>query len=135
LVFFDMQKLLVIEDSKLLRLTYGRALARAGYEILNAADGLEGLESARQNLPDLILLDILLPKMSGLEVLRALKQDASTSSIPVIVMSALSEKNKEKLMTEGAHAFVEKTEALLANNSAALLQSVAEVLEKHRARP
>jgi CheY-like chemotaxis protein len=73
-----MQKLLVIEDSKLLRLTYGRALARAGYEILNAADGLEGLESARQNLPDLILLDILLPKMSGLEVLRALKQDAST---------------------------------------------------------
>jgi DNA-binding response OmpR family regulator len=69
-------KMLLVEDSKFQRVANGRALIRAGYDVVYAADGEEGLVAARENLPDLILLDMMLPKMSGLDVLRALKADA-----------------------------------------------------------
>ncbi len=63
-------KILLVEDSKFLRLATERALARAGYEINSAPDGEEALRLAKEKLPDLILLDMLLPKMSGPDVLR-----------------------------------------------------------------
>ena len=66
-----MTKILLVEDSKFLRLATERALARVGYEMSSAADGEEALRVAREKLPDLILLDMLLPKMSGLDVLKA----------------------------------------------------------------
>ena len=70
-----MTKILLVEDSKFLRLATERALARTGYEVSSAADGDEALSMARTKLPDLILLDMLLPKTSGLDVLKSLKKD------------------------------------------------------------
>ena len=69
-----MTKILLVDDSKFLRLTAERALARAGYEVSSATDGEKALRMAREELPDLILMDILLPKMSGRDVLLALKK-------------------------------------------------------------
>src|SRR5271167_329955 len=92
-----MTKILLVEDSKFLRLATERALARAGYEMSSASDGEEALLVAREKLPDLILLDMLLPKMSGPDVLKALKQDAFTKAIPVVVMTGMSQKNAARL--------------------------------------
>jgi CheY-like chemotaxis protein len=128
-----MQVILLIDDSKFLRVANGKALNRAGFEVLDAADGLEGLRLAKEKSPHLILLDMMLPKMSGLEVLRALKQDPATHAIPVIVLTALSAKNKDKLATEGAAGFVEKSDRLLENDSAALVAAVKTVLRQYDA--
>ena len=68
-------RILLVEDSKFLRLATERALTRAGYQMSSAVDGDEALLLAHANLPDLILLDMLLPKMSGPDVLKALKLD------------------------------------------------------------
>jgi DNA-binding response OmpR family regulator len=67
-------KILLIEDSKFQRMASERALLNAGYSVIHAKDGDEGLRAARENIPDLILLDMMLPKLSGLDVLRALKK-------------------------------------------------------------
>jgi two-component system, OmpR family, phosphate regulon response regulator PhoB len=125
-----MQVILLIDDSKFLRVANGKALNRAGFEVLDAADGLEGLRLAKEKSPHLILLDMMLPKVSGLEVLRALKHDPATHAIPVIVLTALSAKNKDKLATEGAAGFVEKSDRLLENDSAALVAAVKTVLKQ-----
>jgi len=84
----------------------GRVLAKAGYNILNAADGEEALRSAYENLPDLILLDMLLPKLGGQQVLHALKSNPETAHIPVIVLSSLSQLNEAKLKEEGARCIL-----------------------------
>lgn len=82
---------LVVEDEEDIRklLTYN--LEREGYTALEAADGLEGLNLARGQLPDLILLDLMLPKMDGLSVCRELERDSRTSRIPVIMLTARGE--------------------------------------------
>jgi len=97
-----MIKILLAEDSKFLRLATERALARAGYEVCSAADGEEALRLAREKLPDLILLDMLLPKMSGPDVLAALQKESLTKAIPVVVMTGMSQKNAERLRKDGA---------------------------------
>jgi CheY-like chemotaxis protein len=125
-----MTKILLAEDSKFLRLTTERALARAGYEMSSAADGEEALRLAREKLPDLILLDMLLPKMSGPEVLMALKKDPLTKGIPVVVMTGLSQKNAARLQGDGAIGFLEKSELALDKGSEKLLIAVREVLKK-----
>ena len=84
-------------------------LARAGYKIVTASDGENALLIAHDRIPDLILLDMMLPKLGGLEVLRALKQDPVTASIPIIVLSGLAQINEAKLMQEGATAYFEKS--------------------------
>lgn len=91
-----------------MRMENERALSRAGYEVICAQDGEEALQYARKEHPDLILLDLLLPKMPGVEVLARLKNEPETSSIPVVVVSGLSEKNREKLLAAGAEDYVEK---------------------------
>ena len=70
-------KILLVEDSKFLRLATERSLTRAGYGVSTAIDGEQALQMAREQLPDLILLDMLLPKMTGPDVLLALKKDPS----------------------------------------------------------
>jgi two-component system cell cycle response regulator DivK len=125
-----MTKILLVEDSKFLRLATERALARAGYEMSSAADGEEALRVAREKLPDLILLDMLLPKMSGPEVLRALKKDSLTQAIPVVVISGLSPKNAERLREDGASGFLEKAELELDKGSDKLLAAVRKIVEK-----
>jgi DNA-binding response OmpR family regulator len=120
--------ILLIEDSKLLRIANTRALVKAGYQVISAVDGEAGLRSAQESIPDLILLDMLLPKVTGLDVLKGLKSDARTSAIPVIVLSGLSQANEARLMKEGAAAFFEKSEKTLDNDSADLVEAVRGVL-------
>jgi CheY-like chemotaxis protein len=121
-------KVLLIEDSKFLRVANGRALVKAGYDVIHAGDGEEGLRSAREDSPDLILLDMMLPKISGLDVLRALKADVLTKHIPVIVLSGLGQANEAKLLKEGAAAFLMKSDKSFENNSLSLIQAVQSLL-------
>jgi CheY-like chemotaxis protein len=122
-------RILLVEDSKFLRLATERALSRAGYEMTSAVDGDEALRLARENLPDLILLDMLLPKMSGPDVLKALKQDPATMSIPVAVMTGMSQKNAARLQQDGAIAFLEKSSLELDKGSGKLLAALEEILK------
>ncbi len=78
---------LLIEDDKFLRKACEVSLKKRGLTVLTAADGEEGLQRARTHSPDLILLDMLMPKLSGMETLGALKQDERTSGIPVVILS------------------------------------------------
>ena len=129
-----MTKILLVEDSKFLRLATERALARAGYEMSSAVDGEEALRVAREKLPDLILLDMLLPKMSGPDVLKALKEDALTEAIPVVVITGMSQKNAARLQEDGAFGFLEKSALELDKGPEKLLRAVEEILDKlHRA--
>jgi len=125
-----MTKILLVEDSKFLRLATERALAHAGYEVTSAGDGEEALQLAREKLPDLILLDMLLPKMSGPEVLRALKTEPTTAGIPVVVLTGLSPKNAERLQEDGADGFLEKSALGLDQGSEALLVAVRDIVHR-----
>ena len=89
------------------------ALLKAGYEVITAEDGETALQMARERHPDLILLDMILPKMGGPEVLRHLKEEAGTAKIPVVVVSSLSEKNRERLIEAGAEDYLEKNDIML----------------------
>jgi CheY-like chemotaxis protein len=106
---------------------------KAGYAVVQAGDGEEGLRVARERVPDLILLDMMLPKVSGLEVLRSLKADTLVNHIPVIVLSGLGRANEAKLLAEGAAAFVVKSDKSLENNSAVLIQAIEKVLTASKA--
>ena len=103
---------LLVEDNRLVRMATERVLTKAGHSVRTAGDGEEALRMVQHGLPDVVLLDLLLPKLSGEEVLRRLKQNPSTTHIPVIVITALSRKNEEKLLAEGAVAFVGKEQLL-----------------------
>jgi CheY-like chemotaxis protein len=127
-----MTKILLVEDSKFLRMATERALARAGYTVVTATDGLQAMEMAQRERPNLILLDMLLPKMPGPDVLKALKNDPETRGIAVVACTALSQKNAERLKKDGACAFLDKSELGLDKGSEKLLAAVAEILRELR---
>ena len=116
-----MTKILLVDDRKFLRLATERALARAGYEVYTATDGERALPMAPEKMPDLILLGMLLPKMPGPDVLKALKNDPATAHIAVVVLTGLSHKNAVRLQPDGARAFLEKSELALDKGCHALL--------------
>jgi chemosensory pili system protein ChpA (sensor histidine kinase/response regulator) len=119
---------LLVEDSKFLRIATQRILTKAGYRVIWAADGDEALVLAGSGAPDLIVLDMLLPKLSGPEVLRSLKKNSLTAHIPVVVLSSLSQNNGRKLVQEGAAAFLEKGPLL--DNPSLLLEAIKGALSK-----
>jgi CheY-like chemotaxis protein len=103
-------KILVVDDSKFQGTIIQRTLARNGHAVILAVDGEEGLRLARQETPDVILLDMMLPRVDGPTVLQTLKNDPATVGIPVIVLSALSQRNEAKLKEAGSTAFYQKSE-------------------------
>jgi CheY-like chemotaxis protein len=104
-----MSKILVVDDEKNIRLVVGKSLEKAGYDVDYAVDGVEAVDKANNISPDLILLDLRLPKMNGFLVLEALKSDAATEEIPVIILSALSEEDDvQKAISSGAEDFLVK---------------------------
>jgi len=121
--------ILLVEDSRLIRMANERALTRSGYAVVTANDGEEALRVAHERIPDLILLDMLLPKLGGAEVLHTLKQNPHTASIPVIVLSSLPQKNEAKLMKEGATAYFEKSKMELDQHAESLFQIVKRTLD------
>jgi CheY-like chemotaxis protein len=100
------ETVLLIDDSKFLRRVNELAVSKAGYVVIGAADGRQGSDFAPTKVPDVDVLDMMLPKLSGQEVLRSLKQGPLTSSIPVIVLSSLP-CNEQKLKNDGAAAYGE----------------------------
>jgi DNA-binding response OmpR family regulator len=123
-------KILVVEDSRLLRTTTERMLTRAGYEVMTAADGEEGLRVALESKPDLVILDMMLPKLSGEELLQRLRVTASSASTPVIVLTSLSGSNRQKLLTEGASLYFEKSLVSVDNGSRLLLDAIQSLLTR-----
>lgn len=81
-------KILMVDDEPLMHLLYKNHLERGGYQMLTAQDGTEALELAQRELPQLIIMDILMKNMDGLAALRALKKNEATKAIPVIVITA-----------------------------------------------
>jgi diguanylate cyclase (GGDEF)-like protein len=105
-------RILLAEDSRFLRRATELILTKSGYEVISAADGAETLNIARTASPNLIILDLMMPKMNGIEVLASLKQDPNTSAIPVVILSGLSRKNGSRLLKAGAAAYYEKTKLI-----------------------
>jgi two-component system, OmpR family, phosphate regulon response regulator PhoB len=123
-----METILLVEDSKFLRVATERILTKAGYQVICAGDGDEALVLAGSRLPALIVLDMMLPKLSGPEVLRSLKKNDLTAHIPVVVLSSLSQNNGPKLVQEGAGAFIEKGSLL--ENPGRLLEAIMTALPR-----
>jgi len=123
-------KILLVEDSKFLRLATERALTAAGYEVVSAGDGEQALVLAREHFPSLVLLDVMLPKMSGLDVVKALKKDPATASIPVMMLTGLSQKNAIQMEKDGASCFFEKSDSMLGKGPESLVAAVDRILKE-----
>lgn len=104
-----MKTILFIEDEPTLQRTVGQVLEQEGFKIKKALDGEIGLKLAKKFKPDLILLDLILPKMDGFKVLTELKKDLSTKNIPVIILTNLEQSaDVEKVLSLGATTYLVK---------------------------
>jgi CheY-like chemotaxis protein len=130
---YSNMKILIVDDSRFLRLANERALVRAGHHVVTASDGEEGLRLARETMPDLVVLDMMLPKLSGPEVLHALRSDQRTEGIPVMVLTSLPQCNEEKLKIEGATSFYQKAVLELDKGTTRFVEVVERMLN-HAAR-
>jgi len=103
------RRVLLAEDDRFLRRAAEARLTRHGLQVLTAADGEEALRVARAEPLDLVLLDVVMPKLDGFEVLKSLRQDAATANLPVIVLSNLGqERDVAQAKALGAIAFLVK---------------------------
>ena len=125
-----MTKILLVDDSKFLRMATERALARAGFSVITADDGGKAIELAKQERPDVILLDMLLPGVTGPDVLKSLKKDPRTATIPVIAFTGLSHKNEGRLRRDGGCAYLEKSTLELDKGCDTLLNALATILRE-----
>jgi two-component system cell cycle response regulator DivK len=100
---------LYVEDNEYNRKIVRQLLGRSSYRLIEAVDGETGVALAQQELPDLILMDVQLPKMSGLDATQALKADPRTSHIPIIVITSFAlSGDREKAMNAGASSYLAK---------------------------
>jgi two-component system, cell cycle response regulator DivK len=103
------KKVLVVEDNELNMKLFNDLLEAHGYKVVQTRDGLSALEIAREHMPDLILMDIQLPEVSGIEVTKWLKEDETLRSIPVIAVTAFAMKGDEQKIREGGcEAYISK---------------------------
>lgn len=104
-------KILITEDDPLMSRMYQKIFTFEGYLVQMAANGEEGLEQARSFKPTLILLDVMMPKMNGLEVLEKLKADPETKAIPVVMLTNLAgQQDAETALSKGAVKYIVKSE-------------------------
>jgi two-component system cell cycle response regulator DivK len=105
----DGKTVLIVEDNELNMKLFHDLMEAHGYNILQTRDGMEALKLARQHHPDLILMDIQLPEVSGLEVTKWIKEDDDLRSIPVIAVTAFAMKgDEEKILQGGCEAYIAK---------------------------
>ena len=122
-----MQKILIIEDDTFLSEMYATKLTQAGFKVEIADDGQKGIDKAKEGQPDLILLDIVLPKVDGFEALKQLKSDSLLKNIPIILLTNLGQKTDvEKGLTLGADAYIIKAHY----TPAAVVAKIKEVFAK-----
>ena len=104
---------LIVEDNPLNMKLFSAMIAAQGYEVLQASDGSQGLDLAQRNHPDLIIMDIQLPSMSGLEVTKNLKSDLATSDIPIIATTAYALRgDEETILASGCDGYMAKPIAI-----------------------
>ena len=103
------RRILVADDSRMVRRMVTDLLEAAGYEVLQAEDGLQTIRRVRDDHPDLVLLDLLMPKMTGFDVLREIRKDARVREIPVLVMSGVYKQDIVTFLQQlGARGFIDK---------------------------
>ncbi|HEX5782379.1 MAG TPA: response regulator [Solirubrobacteraceae bacterium] len=119
------ETVLVVEDNALNLKLVRDVLGHAGYRVLEAGDAERGIELAQAEGPDLILMDVELPGIDGVEALRRLRADAATSSIPIVALTALAMKeDRERFLSAGFDGYLEKPVSVpdLSGQVAALIQ-------------
>ena len=125
----DKIKALLVEDDQLILEMYKTKLETEGFDVYIASDGDAGYMIAKSSLPDLILLDILMPKVDGYTMLKKLKQDESTQNVPAVIFSNLSQKEEiEKGFKLGARDYIIKTSI----TPGELVERVKGFLEKYK---
>jgi len=106
-----MSKILIVEDDPLMARLYEKVFKFEGYEVDVAGNGREGLEKVHSGKPTLVVLDIMMPEMNGLEVLDKLKADPDTKTIPVVVLTNLAGgQDADAALTKGAVKYIVKSE-------------------------
>ncbi len=106
-----MSKVLIVEDDPLMSRMYQKIFTFEGYEVEMAGDGEEGLEKAKTTKPTIVLLDVMMPKMNGLQVLDKLKLDPETKAIPVVMLTNLAgQQDAETALAKGAVKYIIKSE-------------------------
>ena len=123
------ERILLAEDDRILRKAGETALRKKGYDVIAAVDGEDALAKARENPPDLVLLDVMMPKVHGFEVLRGLKDDSRLRDIPVIMLTNLEQPSDMQRAAEGgAFGYLVKSNLDLDD----LIAKVAEALAARR---
>jgi twitching motility two-component system response regulator PilH len=123
----SIHKILIVDDSTTDREVLNTLLLHHGFQVITAADGQEGIELARAERPDLILMDVVMPRMNGFQATRTLARDPQTRHIPIVFCSNLyQEADRVWGMRQGAHAYLDKPvkTKLLLDTIAALAKSV-----------
>ena len=124
-------RILVADDDPDLRLLFRRVLQRGGYEVIEADSGEQTLERALDSAPELILLDVMMPGLSGFDTCRRLKSDCRTDNVPVVFVTARDDfASRTEGMRSGAAAYISKP--ISPQN---LIQCVLNVLKGHNHRP
>ena len=109
-------KILMVEEDKFLRKIYRNKLTLAGFEFIEATNGIEGLNKVISEKPDIVLLDLILPQKNGFDVLIEMKEDTETENIPVIILSNLGQDSDiEKGLSLGAQEYLVKPEISLSH--------------------
>lgn len=103
------RRVLIVDDEPSIAKVLRKQMEVAGFDVTVAVDGLDGLTKAREAIPELIILDVMLPKMNGYEVCAALKQDEALRKIPILMLTAKSQRqDQEEGLKHGADAFLTK---------------------------
>jgi len=111
-----MKKVLIVDDDVDVRKFVSKLVERAGYEPMEAKNGIEGMDRVREDEPDLVILDVLMPKQSGIRMYRELKTDEPLKDIPVIMLSAIAPKSffrSQEVLAEFAGKSVPEPEAYM----------------------
>jgi CheY-like chemotaxis protein len=119
-------KILLAEDDRILRKAGEVSLKKKGYDVVAAVDGEDALAKARAEKPDLVLLDVMMPKMNGFDVLARIKSDPETRAIPVIMLTNLEQADEIKRATDGgAHSYLVKSNMNLDDLAARISEALA----------
>jgi len=119
-------KILFIEDERALHKSLGEILSINGFELISAYDGEEGLKLAKESKPDLILLDLILPKLHGFDVLKKIKESRDMEDIPLIILTNLEDINDiEKAIELGTTTYLTKSSYTLTE----IVKKIKEILD------
>jgi len=120
-------RILLAEDDRILRKAGEVSLRKKGYDVIAAVDGVDALAKAREHKPDLVLLDVLMPRMHGFDVLVALKDDPAVRDIPVIMLTNLEQPADIARATDaGAHSYLVKSNMNLDELAARIADALAQ---------